>query len=64
MSKLDELQVHFWAIRASIKALKESLTHEQLKIYTDSINKSKQEFLERYPDIYRSFEKQIDKLLF
>nr|DAY47126.1 MAG TPA: NICKEL-COBALT-CADMIUM RESISTANCE PROTEIN NCCX BINDING PROTEIN, MEMBRANE PROTEIN [Caudoviricetes sp.] len=63
MNTSDELEIRFWAIMTCIKALKKSLTPEQLDLYKDSIQESKQRFLKHRPDISQEFLERIDKFL-
>ena len=63
MKAYDEIGLHFWTIKASIKALKKTLTPEQLDIYIASIEESKQKFLKLHPDISQEFQERIDELL-
>ena len=63
MNNLDELKMHFWAIKATIKALKRTLTSEQLDLYNASIEESKRKFAELHPDIDQEFQQRIDALL-
>ena len=63
MNTSDELTMHFWAMKASIKALKQALTPEQLDIYHASIEESKRKFAELHPDISQEFQERIDALL-
>ena len=63
MNANDELGFHFWAIKASIKALKKTLTAEQLNIYNAAIEEAKQKFLKLRPDISQEFQQRIDELL-
>lgn len=55
--------MRFWAIMASMKALKKALTPEQLVIYNASIEESKRKFVGLYPDISQEFQERIDALL-
>lgn len=63
MNKSDELKMHLWAIKASIKALKRALTQEQLDIYNASIEESKRKFAELHPDIDKELQQHFDALL-
>ncbi len=63
MNSSDELAMRFWAIMASMKALKKALTPEQLVIYNASIEESKRKFVGLYPDIAQEFQERIDALL-
>ena len=63
MNNSNELTMYFWAIRASIKALKQALTPEQLNLYNASMEESKRKFIELHPDISQEFQERIDALL-
>ncbi len=63
MTTTEELTMHLWAIKASIKALKSTLNSEQMESYNASIEAEKRKFIEHHPSFEKEFEKQIDSIL-